>query len=312
MWQSLPSSQFGLMNVIDEVVRDVASSMPDLNGSHSLLCASDYSGQHKQSTFEAYSFVIAGSASWSTWEKSRLAIREQRLRTRQMSFKKLNDKTRLRALPSFLNAADQLDGLIAVILVDKQIGSLFGRSRQFDFTAVPEYAAYGAQTFERLLRAAHLLSFFIAGLSRSGQDVFWFTDADDFAANEARIRMLTNIFSNVSSHYLSHQLGHFRCGTSSICDNGTLQIEDLCAIADLAAGATTELLNRHCDEGTIPNSRVIVPASSTLSEKSAYLSGWLSRRSTKLTRLILALEAESGSASIRVKRIMLHNLATVG
>lgn len=229
-----------------------------------------------------------------------------------MSFKKLNDKTRLRALPSFLNAADQLDGLIAVILVDKQIGSLFGRSRQLDFTTVPEYAAYGAQTFERLMRAVHLLSFFIAGLSRSGQDVFWITDADDFAANEARISTLTKIFANISSHYLAHELGHFRCGTSSICDNGTLQIEDLCAIADLAAGAATELANRHSDEGTIPSSRLIVPAPSSLSGKSAFVGSWLARRSSRLSRLILALEAEPDSTSIRVKRIMLHDLATVG
>lgn len=274
MWQSLPASQFGLMNVIDEVVRAAADSMPDLSGSHSLLCASDYSGQHKQSAFEAYSFVIAGSASWNTWEKSRLAIREQRLRARQMSFKGLNDKTKRRDLSSFLNAADQLEGLLAVILVDKKIGSLFGWSRQFDFTTLPEYSAYGGQIFERLMRAVHLLSFFVAGLSRSGQDVFWFTDADDFAANEQRIRMLTNIFANVSSHYLSYQLGHFRCGTSSMCDNGTLQIEDLCAIADLAAGAATELFNRHSEEGTSPSSRVIVPAPLKLSEKSAYLR-WL-------------------------------------
>jgi len=299
------------MNVVDNVVCAAGASMPDLGDSHTLLCASDYSGQHKASAFEAYSFLIVGSASWSTWENLRLAIREQHLNTRRMSFKGLNDNAKRRVLPYFLDAADELDGLLAVVLVDKKVGSLFTRSRRFDFTGIPEYAGYGSQAFERLLRSVHLLSFFLGGLSRPGQDVFWFTDADDFAANEARIRTLTDLFGNVSSHYSSHPLGHFRCGTSSSCDNGKLQVEDLCAICDLAAGTATELLNRHREEGTVPNSRFIVPLPPRLSGKSAFLGGWLARRSSRLRRLILSLEAQAGSTSIRVKRLVLHGLGGV-
>ncbi len=297
------------MSLVDVVVRTLAASMPNLVSSHTLLCASDYSGQHKKAAFEAYSFLIVGSASWAAWERSRLAMRQHHLNRRQMSFKGLNDKAKRRMLPYFLDAADELDGLLAVILVDKQIGSLFSHSRHFDFTDKPEYAAYGSQAFERLLRAVHLLSFFLGGLSQPGQNVFWFTDADDFAANDVRIRTLTDIFANVSSHYISHPLGHFHCGTSSRCDNGKLQIEDLCAISDLAAGAAAELFNRHLEEGTVPKSRFIVPTPSSLSGKSAFVCSWLARQSSRLSRLILALEAEAGSTSIRIKRITLHSLA---
>lgn len=311
MWRSLPSSQFGLMNTVDGVVRAAAHSMPDLSCSPLLLCASDYSGQHKESAFEAYSFLVAGSLSWPRWEALRTHLRGERLKSRRMSFKALNDTAKRRVLPAFLRAADQLEGLLAVVVVDKKIGSLFSRSTRFDFSKLPEYSTYGAQVFERLLRVVHLLSYFISGLSHPRQDVYWFTDADDFAANDDRVRALTQIFGNVSSHYIQHQLGHFRCGPASLCDNGEMQIEDLCAVADLAAGAATELFNRHRDAGTMPSSAVIVPAPLALSAKSAFLGGWLSESTSGLRRLILILEADAGSTSIRVKRVNLHNLLAV-
>ena len=96
----------------------------------------------------------------------------------------------------------------------------------------PDLAAYShlrASVFERMLRVVHLVSFFTAGLSRAGQDVLWFTDVDDIAANNERIVELTNVWANVFSHYLQHDLRHVRCGTTQ-CDNGTLQLEDLASI----------------------------------------------------------------------------------
>lgn len=311
MWRTLPSTDFGLMNVIDGVIASASSSIPDLQSSSSLICASDYSGQHKGSHFEAYTYLISGSASWGDWEERRLQIRAAEVQLRRMSFKALSDGVKQKALPGFLRAADQLDGLLAVFLVDKKIGSLFGKGQRFDFTDLAQYEVYGSHVFERLMRVVHFMSLLISGLSSPKQNVYWFTDADDIAANHDRVRMLVDIFARVSGHYLSHDLGHFRCGTSKDCDNGSLQVEDLCAIADLAAGAMTELVNRHEDAGTVPSSKLVVTAPSTLSAKAASLGNWLSFGSG-LKRIVLLLEKEGESTIIRVKRLQLHRLGPVG
>jgi hypothetical protein len=299
------------MNTIDRVVGAAASSLPDLRASDSLICASDYSGQHKESAFEAYSFVIAGSASWGLWEKRRLELRSGDLQSRRISFKALSDGAKRRAIPAFLDAADLLDGLVAVFLVDKRIGSLFGKDQRFDFSGLSEYEEYGAHVFERLLRVIHFLSFLVGGLSSQKQNIYWFTDADDIAANQKRVRTLVDIFARVSGHYITHDLGHFRCGTAEDCDNGSRQVEDLCAIADLSAGAATALVNCYRETNTMPASKLIVPAPATLAPKAAFIGKWLSCGG-KLKRLVLALERDGESSSIRVKRLALHGVAAVG
>jgi hypothetical protein len=311
MWRPLPTNTLGLMNIIDGVIGAAASSLPNLRSSDSLLCASDYSGQHKESAFEAYSFVIAGSASWGLWEKRRLELRSGDLQSRRMSFKALSDGAKRRAVPAFLDAADHLDGLVTVFLVDKRIGSLFSKHPRFDFSELPEYENYGAHVFERLLRVVHFLSLLIGGLSSEKQNIYWFTDADDIAANHNRVRVLVDIFARVSGHYISHNLGHFRCGTAEDCDNGSRQVEDLCAIADLAAGAAASLVNGYRDTNTMPASELIVPAPATLAPKAAFIGKWLSLDS-KLKRLVLALERDGESTAIRVKRLALHSVSAVG
>lgn len=299
------------MNVVDGVIASASLSLPNLQASPSLICASDYSGQHKESSFEAYAFVISGSALWAGWEKRRLGVRSAEVQTRRMSFKGLGDGVKQKALPGFLNAADQLDGLLAVFLVEKRIGSLFGKGQRFDFTELPHYEEFGSQVFERLMRVVHFMSLLISGLSSPTQDIYWFTDADDIAANHERVRSLVDIFSRVSGHYLSHGLGHFKCGTSKDCDNGSLQVEDMCAIADLAAGAITELVNRCEQAGTVPSSKLVVPAPSTISPKASFVGNWLSLDS-KLKRIMLLLERDGESPTIRVKRLLLHRLGAMG
>jgi hypothetical protein len=296
------------MNGVDDVVAKAATSLPDFRRSQCLLCASDYSGQHKTARFETYAFVVVDLASWRRWEELRLAVRSGEVTARTMSFKGLNDELKRRALPGFLDAAEELHGVVAVIAVDKDIGSLFGRSRKFDFSELAEFREYGPDTFERLLRTVHFLSLFIAGLSYPYQDVFWFTDADAIAANERRVRTLTGVFGHIVSHYLSHNLRHLRCGTSATCDNGSMQVEDLCALADLSAGAVCELLCSTAANSCVPSSPLITPVSKETSRKSRYIGAWLARPRKRLNRLMLILESQPPGTSVRITRMHLHDL----
>ncbi len=318
MWRRLPEGQFGLMNGVDDVVARAAqrdpSLLPDLRSSQTLLAASDYSGQQKGSCFEAYAFLFTTLDHWPHWERRRLRLRATTsVGKRRLGFKSLGDWRKRKALPGFLGAADELPGLCVVVLVERSIGSLFQKSPrlQFNKDELHRYAHYGPIVFERLLRVVHLLSFFVAGLSSPGQNLMWFTDQDDIAANDERVIELTHIVGNIASHYLQHDLGHVRCGTTA-CDNGTLQIEDLVAVADLAAGAAAELATRYRSQGTMPAGAVIVPEPAKLTRKTKELLGWLCQSGVQLKRLILILEAARGTTEISVKHLQLHNIGLCG
>src|SRR5207249_3520816 len=101
----------------------------------------------------------------------------------------------------FLSAANNIGGLSVSILVHKAIVSLFRESAQIDLSepGLEGFSHWKGTSFEKMLRIVHLVSFFIAGLSRAGQDVLWITDEDEIAANDDRLSELTKLFGNVSS-----------------------------------------------------------------------------------------------------------------
>lgn len=272
-----------------------------------LLVASDYSGQHKGASFETYSMLFTGTRGWDEWETTRLQLRRiYKVGNRRISFKGLSDSRKRDMLPSFLNAADQLPGLCVVLAVDRKIQSLFHKDKPIDLSSpeLTSYSHYRDRIFERLLRIVHFVSFFVAGLSRQNQDVLWFTDQDAIAANDARVVELCGIWSNVLGNYLKHDLRHIKCGTTQ-CDDGSLQIEDLASVPDLAAGALGALLNQYAAKGIMP-SRVLIPAPSELPPKSAHICKWLAYKEASLNRLILMIDEEPKMGSLRLKLLHLH------
>jgi hypothetical protein len=310
MWNRLPATGFGVMASLDELVSRLPLGSSDaLRRSDTLIVTSDYSGHHKGATHEVYSLLITGSAGWNRWERERIRIRDStELGMRRMSFKGLNDSRKRAALVPFLDAANLLPGVCVSVLAPKSTVSLFQSKGSVDMTK-PEFAPYSRfkpAVFERMLRVVHLVSFFVAGLSRSGQDVLWFTDADDIAANDARVADLTNCWATVLSNYLQHNLRHVRCGTTR-CDNGTLQVEDLASIPDLAAGSLGEMLTLCKHEGVLPTEGLLVPLPGTASRKCRLIGSWLADRCSQLDRMVFVFD-EAPTGGLAVKQLDLHAL----
>lgn len=238
IWKPLDGRQFGFMRVLSDSIRRMEHKypflLPDLRRGASLIVTSDYSGHHRSSRCEAYAFLVSDMTGCAGWEQRRQLVRGVYLDdARRMSYKNLNDGQRRAALRPFLEAANLIRGVLVIMVVDKSVHSLFRTQREGQARPVrSEFAGWSRSIVERLLRAVHFVSFFIAGLSEPDQDVLWLTDDDAIAQNEKRLRQLVNVFGRVASHYLSHDLGHIRIGTTQ-SDTGRRDVEDLAAIPDL-------------------------------------------------------------------------------
>lgn len=314
MWQPLTDDRFGLMKNFSDIILKIARTdthaLPNLHSAGTIVATSDYSGQHKSSRFESYAFLIVDGRAVPEWDERRRGVRRAyRTEGRSISYKKLGDALKRRMLPAFLREADRLPGLCVCILIEKSIPSMFRTEGSLDLSesGLAPYARFSKDIFEKLLRVVHFQSLFLAGMTRPGQNVFWFTDQDDIAANEGGIVELTDIWRNVFGNYLQHVLGHVRCGTTG-SDDGSLQIEDLAAIPDLVAGATVEAMNNYAAEGTMPTSRLIVPPPSTMSSKARLLIGWLTDDRWPLRRLVFSFEAEPDSAELTFKPVRFHEV----
>lgn len=283
-------------------------SLPNLRGAQTLLIVSDYSGQHETARFETLSFLLANLENCGLWEQKRSEWRKKFLPDgRRMAFKSMNDGSKQRALEQFLEAADDIEGLSISILIRKDIKTLFGDGERIDRNN-PEllpYLHWPKRTLERMLRVVHFISFFTAGLSCPRQNVLWITDEDEIAANESRLRELTNIFANISSHYLTHDLGHLRCGTTK-SDNGSRQLEDLASIPDLVAGAVAESLSQQHRQGLIVGAGVINPPPKLIQPKVTKLMNWFATNRKPLKRLVFVIEPASDSKALEIKRLKYH------
>ncbi len=313
-WKLGDRPELGAMNSANRLVRelDIAdpAALPDLRQSTRIVLGSDYSGQHATSKYEASAFILADIERAGEWVIARRAVRERMLDDRRFSYKSLKDTRRAAVLPEFLDATDSIPGLLAVILVEKSVGSLFkssGRIASSD-PEIQSLAHWSPQVVERLLRICHFAAFFISGLSRGGQDILWVTDEDDIVANERMHREMVNVFGQISSHYLTHTLRHLRIATTA-SDTGKLDLEDFVSITDLAAGAICEALNAYQRADMRPAPGFILPAPADAGEKARRLLNWFSDNRSPLKRLVLAFEAEPGTTRLRVRHYNFHGSA---
>lgn len=312
-WRLGPRPELGLLDKLSGMLRAKAaegpSRPPDFSDSKWLFAASDYSGQHAEAPYEAYSILLADVAGCAKWEASRRTIRSRWLRDgRRLSYKSLRDRQQERALMPFLGAADSIHGLVVTVLVDRDIDNLFRlpeEERTEEYLGV--FAAWPRASLERLLRVVHLLSLLVAGLSHPQQNLVWITDQDEIAANPERLQQLVTAFANVASHYLGHSLGHLRVGTTE-SDTGTRDLEDLVAIADLAAGAAADSLGRYRGvRGWPAPTGIVVPAAGGTPGKATMIMSWYGRDDdSSLKRFIYLIDQHADSGKRRVSALQIH------
>ncbi len=298
VWHSVPAPERTFPGILNaEFLRLDAKYehfLPDLRSASTLLLGSDYSGESSNSPYLVFSFLLTSLESWARWEPQRIRVREAHLSDlRRMSFKNLSDGQRRRALRPLLEAANDLEGLSFSIAVNKQCDSVFAASPPLDLNN-PEFAAYRKwkpAVLDKAFFILHVLGVLLGGLAARGQNVLWFTDEDNIAANEDRVRELTALFGWIGSQYLEFDLGHLRCGTSK-CDNGTRQIEDYLAIPDLIAGALAEQMAlRGIEHGE--SSEIFWMHRGDFFNKTREITWWFSNARYPLKRLFCVVDPSS-------------------
>lgn len=311
-WYHRDQPELGFMNTVSESIsqadRSKPGSIPNFRGFGTFIIASDFGGLHSDARYEVYSFLLTNAERLGQWSNARADVRRRFLRDgRRMSYKVMNDRVRRRALAHFLAASNLIPGLIATVAVNRRIQSLFTKSGRFvsDSPETRVFATWARRTAERCLRAVHLASLFLRGLSTSGQDVFWVTDEEDVVANEDRLRAFIGVFANLSSQYLPHDLRHFRMATTS-SDSGSRYLEDLTAICDMAAGSIQDILKEDFAQALLRSPSLWLPRMPTTRAKVGEIMDWFADSSQPLKRLTLVVDEVDESRQLRLTKMLFH------
>lgn len=279
------------------------SRFPFLSRGKTLLLVADFGGHHQKQHFDTYTFLILDLAKNTEWMAGQRQFRKEILPNhRRMSFKALNDGMRRRALVPFLRGAAGIEGCLTQFAISKVGDSLFTGASQ-DEIGSDLLERWKPNVQERLLRVLHLSALLLSGLSAPGQDLLWIIDEDDIAANVPQLTDLTHLFARVLSSYCSHTLGHIRCSTTGIADDGSLVLEDLAAIADLTTGALGELCTGFIADDLFPRKGLVTPLPGNLTWKTKLIASWMATPGFSIRRHSIILELRPGSTKTRISTL---------
>jgi len=243
VWRPIKQPRAGFLNDLSNSIADLENMVPNVLSAHDKSCmwlASDYSGQHKDAPFEAYSFLVTTEGSLAGWDRKRQAFRDRYLPDgRRLSFKAARESVRWRALKPFLRLANGLQGNLFIFVVDSQFQSLFRDSGKTTWSDIPKIFPRGTSTHvvEQTLRIGMFISLIIAGLRDEKQKAIWISDQDEaLEAYDRRERL--GVFVSYMTWGMTgwKNPATMEFGTTAL-DSPDRRFEDLAAIPDLAAGA---------------------------------------------------------------------------
>ncbi|WP_204151943.1 hypothetical protein [Leptolyngbya sp. CCY15150] len=297
VWHKLDHPKFALAYQISERIAERQwvdpSIFTDIRYGKEILVACDFSGSHSAANYEAFAFLIGAIGGSAKWMESRSAVRDRFLPdNRRMAYKSLNDAMRLRALPSFLDAANNFPGNLIVFLVSKKINNLFADPGTPGFLPELVVAERGwkKKSFQRLLLVASLGSLLVSCLTEPLQDILWVSDQDEIAANDKKHNHAGHVIHHCISRYAPDHQGLLVFLTTE-GDLNTRQLEDIVAVPDLAAGALVDALSM-CDAlKRSSDERLWIPIPNELPSKAQTILQWFSASSFPLKRLVVVLDS---------------------
>lgn len=288
-WQRWPTAplndSFANIEHPDRIV------FPDLRDHTHFVVACDHSGEHASPEFRVLSFLLTTYKSVAEWDPQRLEVRRKHLADgRRMSFKALNDALRINALPSFLRAASQLNGVLICIGVEK------GFSLSKNHLPLWQHQ-WTADTLNKLVEICVFGAVMVDGLRGADQNVHWITD-DDSTVSTAKARndamnLMGGLLHKYPDEYLDVSLG-----IASQFDDER-RAEDLVAIPDLAAGAYSELLSTMGKEKMPTSGTGPSDITGFVQIKSTLINAWRSGNSKSLKHMnAIVRPKENGQALV--------------
>jgi hypothetical protein len=262
-----------------------------------MVLASDYSGQHKGATHEAYSFLVTTDKEVDAWLPLRSEFRQRWLPDgRRLSFKRLSDSLRWKALQPYLATIASLQGNLLTFLVDRRVQSFLNTGIAPLIQCLEDCFPAGTPlgTAEKIFRHAGLLALVIAGMRQQDQRSYWISDADETLATYERREGLGRLICYLTFGFTGWRSPNEMVFGTTDSEFAPEWAEDVAAIPDLFAGTYCKL------SGVLPTrfgsecSFRIVAAKDQLGvdKRARFIANWMCLASSSLRSILLRLDID--------------------
>jgi len=298
IWRSVIDEGAGYLFSLSDSLSITEEKYPGMLASvtdGAMIIASDYSGQHKEATREAYSFLVTTDLALNEWLPLLREFRERWLPDgRRISFKKLNEPVRWRALPAFLEAAGKLSGNLITVLIDRRVGSFIDGGAESAVKVFPDCFPPDTKhgTVEKMLRLASFVALILSGLRRENQPSMWISDHDETLDSHEKREGFARLAT-----YLTFGLTGWRNAADHLfgtTESSTVPYwsEDVAALADLAAGAYCQMSNHLPTFLGKEAWQVLVASGDVESQRARAIGDWLATGHCALKHVLLRLEPD--------------------
>jgi hypothetical protein len=299
IWKPVKPSRVGLdffsqlNSYFENYEKKNPNCFPRLRGCKDIIIASDYSGEHEEVDFSAYSFLMFDWNASEQWSIASSDVRKRFLSegNREMSYKRLADKCRQRALVPFLKAADHINGLVISLLVNKQIGSVLESGGVAHLQQIaPSLANWKEGAVEKLYRIQTFLAFLHAGLCNPEQRTYWLTDNDQIVANPSRHAVATNMLQCFSRSHFAREICLESIDIVNSMDATIVgAAKDIASIPDLVGGALVDLWSA-ANKGLARSSSQLIPVPQEIPEKAKTIVKWFQQDDKPLRRYFAVID----------------------
>ena len=275
---------------------------PDLRRCSDIVIASDYSGEHKEIGFSAFSFLLFDWDASEQWSIMSSSVRNRFLSQgkREMAYKKLRDQNKQRALLPFLEAADQIKGMVITLLVSKRVKSVIEPGGHAHLQKiVPALAGWKSSTIEKLYRVQTLLVFLLAGLCDPHQRIYWLTDDDEIVANPDRLMIAAKMLPCFSNLLFAHNLNLGSVDTVNSMNARIVETaKDITAIPDLVGGALVDAWSATAKNGSTRKVGNFVSEPKEIPKKAKIIMKWFRQDNKPLRRLVAAIDISESNPTL--------------
>ncbi len=297
-WMRLVVGRLRLLHGRDELL------LPDLRafGNRTVALFSDYGGEHKESKFHTYSFLITGLELAGHFQGSMAEIRRRHgLETTEIAFKRFREGRMRAALPDYLRALNNLlPGLLFTLVVDKRIKSLFGAESRQDREFVRrllEDAGLGRRkpdVNEKAMRVVHLAALLAGLLAHDGQKIFWMTDNDAISEGEQGALDTLRMFARALGIYTREGVSVETVEGATAFEDRHTDTLDLLSACDIVAGAVSDYMSKLED---------MAEADITVKEGSDRVLQWMPVDGVGLRKVVLVARPDRGGICVGTLQI---------
>jgi hypothetical protein len=157
-------------------------------------------------------------------------------------------------------------------------------------------------SFEKASRLTHFIALLIAGISKQGQNIYWYSDEDNLFSTTDYSLDVAKLLSHLSSFYNPLNLGELGIGTTKLNEKDFFE-EDLNSIPDLCAGSLSEFFDKAfhlTDQNPMRDFAQIFPKG--LATKTNLIIDWLSNQKHQLKKVTIVFDRLNKEGAYKIWR----------